>query len=179
MSIFLRYYDVRKPRAEAARVLAFAEAGPGQGPLPVVVGTAGVPTLRGPGPSAQAALVAWRDALLEGLGYVWLEVEDLNRSLVFYGDGLRFSTDAEASADGVIHLRAGELRLILSQAGAEPGGCRGAGVALAVEVTGVDTYHDALVARGLQPSRPRDDGNRRTFSVSDPDGYVWRFSQGP
>lgn len=179
MSIFLRYYDVRKPRAEAERLSTFAEAGPGQGPLPVVVGTAGVPTLRVPGPSAQAALVAWRDALLEGLGYVWLEVENMDRSIAFYCDGLRFSTDAEASADGVFHLRAGELRLILSEGAAEPDGCRGAGVALAVEVSGVDTYHDALVARGLHPSRPRDDGNRRTFSVSDPDGYTWRFSQGP
>jgi catechol 2,3-dioxygenase-like lactoylglutathione lyase family enzyme len=144
-----------------------------------VVGTADVPAACGPGPSAQAALVAWRDALLEGLGYVWLEVEDLNRSLEFYRDGLRFAADTEASTDSVVHLRAGDLRLILSETGVAPQGCRGTGVAVAVEVTGVDTYHDALVARGLRPSRPRDDGNRRAFSVSDPDGYVWRFSQGP
>ena len=113
--------------------------------------------------------------MLEGLGYVWLEVEDLSRSLPFYRDGLRFAEEPDGNGS-VAHLRAGDLHLILSQ-GSSQMDCRGAGVALAVEVTGVDTYHDALVARGIEPTRPRDEGVRRSFTVTDPDGYVWRFTQ--
>ena len=31
--------------------------------------------------------------MIEGLGFVWLEVADLERSLAFYCDGLRFALD--------------------------------------------------------------------------------------
>jgi catechol 2,3-dioxygenase-like lactoylglutathione lyase family enzyme len=105
-------------------------------------------------------------------------VEDLPRSVAFYRDGLRFATDADApSSEAAVALRAGDLRLILSQAEAGTNGCRGSGVALTVEVSGVEAYYDALVARGLKPSVPRDEEGRRAFSVADPDGYVWRFVQ--
>jgi hypothetical protein len=152
------------------------EARLGREGLPAVPTTAVVPTICGQTPGVATALAAWRDALLEGLGYVWLEVRDLGRSVQFYRDGLRFAEESEPS-DSVAHLRAGDLHLILSEDG-EPTDCRGAGVALAVEVTGVDSYHDALIARGLEPGRPYSDGPRRSFTVTDPDGYEWRFTQG-
>jgi hypothetical protein len=46
-----------------------------------------------------------------------------------------------------------------------------------MEVVGLDAYHDALVARGLEPSPPADDGRGRCFLVVDPDGYEWCFRQ--
>ncbi|MFQ5460051.1 MAG: VOC family protein [Anaerolineae bacterium] len=119
--------------------------------------------------------------MLEGLGDVRLEVTDLTRSVAFYRDGLRFTPDADAPAEGRdVRLRAGDLRVVLAKARRRQGrpprnGC--AGLSVTVEVSGLDAYHDALVARGLAPSPPRDEGQRRTFTVVDPDGYLWRFSQ--
>jgi len=48
---------------------------------------------------------------------------------------------------------------------------------LAIEVAGLDAYHDALVARGLDPTAPSDQDHVRSFTVVDPDGYVWLFRQ--
>ena len=113
--------------------------------------------------------------MIEGLGCLWLDVADLDRSVAFYRDGLRFSFDGGNHGGQLANLRAGDLRVVLNQADEEP--CRGRGVAFTVEVSGVDAYHDALVARGLEPSPPRDEGSVRAFVVADPDGYEWRFIQ--
>jgi catechol 2,3-dioxygenase-like lactoylglutathione lyase family enzyme len=115
--------------------------------------------------------------LIEGLGYVRLEVTDLEKSITFYRDGLRFGFDGRDDEDPRAELHAGDLKLVLCEASARPRAKRGTGVRLSVEVTGVDAYHDALVARGLTPSRPRDKGNSRRFDISDPDGYGWVFVQ--
>jgi catechol 2,3-dioxygenase-like lactoylglutathione lyase family enzyme len=176
LSVFLRYYDVRTARHDEIPAWVYG-AGLGLESVLAVPTTAGAPTLCGPSTATETVSAAWRDALLEGLGYVWLEVHDLQRSVTFYRDGLRFVEGPETNGV-VVHLRAGDLHLILSES-LEMVDQRGEGVALAVEVSGVDAYHDALVARGLEPSRPQDDGNRRSFTVMDPDGYEWRFTQGP
>jgi catechol 2,3-dioxygenase-like lactoylglutathione lyase family enzyme len=116
--------------------------------------------------------------LIEGLGYVWLEVRDLQRSVAFYRDGLRFALDerAEQAADRV-HLKAGDLRLILSPAVTGTANSVGHGVTFQMDVAGVEAYHDALVARGLNPGPPIDDGAERSFTLRDPDGFEWRFHQ--
>lgn len=119
--------------------------------------------------------------MIEGLGFVRLEVGNLARSLAFYRAGLCFErADEEEPVDGRATLRAGHLTLVLVQVpGRTPASDRprGAGVGLAVAVSGVDAYHDALVARGIAPSSPHDDGPERAFEVVDPDGYRWRFVQ--
>jgi predicted enzyme related to lactoylglutathione lyase len=116
--------------------------------------------------------------MIEGLGCVWLEVADLERSVVFYRDGLRFQVEdgADPAASRVI-LRAGDLRLCLVQ-GRSTGRRRGAGVCLALDVTGLDAYREAIVARGIASTAPVDLDGARWFSVRDPDGYVWQFHQG-
>jgi uncharacterized glyoxalase superfamily protein PhnB len=115
-------------------------------------------------------------ALIEGLGFVRLEVSDLERSLAFYHDVLRFEVESLDDEPRQASLRAGDLRLVLIE---RRGGAneRGGGVRLNMEVSGVDAYHDALVARGLSPSLPADSSSTRCFSVSDPDGYSWTFHQ--
>jgi catechol 2,3-dioxygenase-like lactoylglutathione lyase family enzyme len=116
--------------------------------------------------------------MIEGLGCVWLEVADLERSVAFYRDGLRFQVDhgADALAAGVV-LRAGDLRVCLVEVGST-GRRRGAGIRLALDVAGLDAYRDALVARGIGSTAPVDRDGARHFSVRDPDGYLWQFYQG-
>lgn len=122
--------------------------------------------------------------VIEGLGFVRLEVGSLARSLAFYRGGLCFElADADAPVDGRATLHAGGLTLVLVQApdgapvASGAAAARGEGVDLAVAVSGVDAYHDALVARGVSPGPPHDDGPVRSFAVVDPDGYRWRFVQ--
>ncbi len=114
--------------------------------------------------------------MIEGLGHVALEVADIERSLAFYCDGLRF--DLDHRLDGKpprAYLRAGGLVLVLAEtrSGRHPAG----GIRLAMEVTGLDAYYGAVVARGVRATPPRDDGDSRSFSVRDPDGYAWLFEQ--
>jgi len=114
--------------------------------------------------------------VIEGLGYIRLEVSDLGRAIAFYRDGLRFTyLSTEDGATPLALLQAGDFRLAL--VAAEAGVARGQGMCLLVDVSGVDAYHDALVARGLEPSAPTDVAHSRSFGVVDPDGYQWRFRQ--
>jgi len=114
--------------------------------------------------------------LIERLGSVWLEVADLERSLGFYRDALRFDVLHRADdARPLAELRAGSLRLTLAESDA---GCAThRGLQLTIEVAGLDAYYHALVSRGLDPTPPADDGPVRCFTVRDPDGLVWRFEQ--
>ena len=122
--------------------------------------------------------------MIEGLGCIRLTVRDLGRSVDFYARGLRFAksfaSDVEGDPDAV-RLMAGTLclELITSAAPAMTSTENGVerGVSLSVAVRGLDAYHDALVERGLTPSRPKDHESDRTFVIADPDGYVWRFIQ--
>jgi catechol 2,3-dioxygenase-like lactoylglutathione lyase family enzyme len=114
--------------------------------------------------------------LIEGLGSVLLEVRDLERSLAFYCDGLRFDLDRQEDGETPSAvLRAGELRVVLLErkAGRHSRGP----VQLSIEVSAVDAYYDALVARGLRPGPLRDGDSSRSFVVHDPDGVAWRFEQ--
>lgn len=137
--------------------------------------------------------------MIRGLGFIRLEVSDLEQSLVFYRRGLRFAAGslgeeaghaaAAAASEEVADvadtaprrkaaLTAGTLRLILEEMPAgQTNGWLGQGVDLAIEVAGVDVYHDALVARGIQPTPPIDEAGQRSFRVRDPDGYQWRIQQ--
>ena len=115
--------------------------------------------------------------MIEGLGYVCLEVTDLERSMAFYRDGLRFQYDRRDDEPlPCVHLRAGDLHLVLTQSASGRDGRR-RGIGLFMDVSGVDAYHDALVARGIGVTAPADDFGRRSFTVRDPDGYVWTFHQ--
>jgi catechol 2,3-dioxygenase-like lactoylglutathione lyase family enzyme len=116
--------------------------------------------------------------LIDGLCDVRLEVTDLERSVAFYRDGLRFTFEGSEDGDPPrAYLRAGDLHLVLARVPQRGVARRGGGLSLSVEVTGVDAYHDALVARGLSPCPPADDDRHRRFTIQDPDGYRWAFVQ--
>ncbi len=117
-----------------------------------------------------------RTAVIEGLGYIQLEVADLGRAIAFYRDGLRFTyVEADNGASPMAVLRAGGFQVALVEARAVTE--RRQGLCLLVYVSGVDAYHDALVARGLDPTPPTDTEQGRSFGVVDPDGYRWCFRQ--
>jgi len=122
--------------------------------------------------------------LIERLGSIRLGVRDLHRSLEFYKDGLHFaadSIDAQSGGSRTACLMAGNLHIVLAEMPLpehrDKGNGRSAAVRLSLQIQGLDAYHDALVARGLMPSPPRDEANSRSFLVADPDGYVWHFVQ--
>lgn len=119
------------------------------------------------------------NALIERLGAITLEVTDLERAISFYRDGLRFTFDGYLGENPPqAQLRAGGARLLLVQAQSGRALDRTSGVFLALEVSGLDAYHDALVARGLTPSPPADANDHvRRFGISDPDGYRWILEQ--
>ena len=116
--------------------------------------------------------------MIEGLESIRLEVRHLEQAIAFYRDGLRFSYLGRMDMDGRgagARFRASDFDVALVEESAGPP--RGLGVCLWVDVSGVDAYHDALVARGLEPSAPVDAQHRRSFTVIDPDGYRWCFQQ--
>ncbi len=120
--------------------------------------------------------------MIEGLGCIRLAVRDLERSIEFYGRGLRFAANVEGdegAAPGLVRFTAGTLclELVVRPHSQAPRSTNGGGVSLSVSVRGLDAYHDALVERGLEPNLPRDIDGGRSFSIEDPDGYIWRFTQ--
>jgi catechol 2,3-dioxygenase-like lactoylglutathione lyase family enzyme len=116
--------------------------------------------------------------LIDRVGAIELAVSDLERSIAFYRDGLRFSIETRcAEPSDTVHLRAGSVHLALVAVAPGRPRHRSVGISVTVEVSGVDAYYDALVARGLLPSPPKDGGGRRHFSIRDPDGYNWTFVQ--
>jgi len=116
--------------------------------------------------------------LIDGLGDIRLEVADLGRSVAFYRDGLRFVCEGQDEANPeLVHFRAGNVHVVLAHCAPAAHRRRGAGIRVSIAVAGVDAYHDALVARGLNPSPPADDTQARRFTVQDPDGYQWVFVQ--
>ncbi len=115
--------------------------------------------------------------MMERVQRVDLEVADLKRSLAFYQDCLRFALEALApQARDQVALHAGGVRLTLRQRRRQATRPRGhSGITVVVAVQGVDSYYQALVARGALPSPPCDDDTGRWFAVTDPDGYRWAF----
>lgn len=113
--------------------------------------------------------------MIERVERVVLEVADLERSVTFYRDGLRFAGDISDESRAEAAFRAGDVNLTVVQQPSRPQRRRPLGVELVVQVRGVDAYYEALVGRGLLPSTPHDSRYGRSFSIVDPDGYRWTF----
>lgn len=115
--------------------------------------------------------------MIQGLASIRLEVGELDRSLQFYLDGLRF--ELVVPPNGVprrAELRAGTLSVLLAEA-PPTRSRRAVGVGFRVDVLALDAYHDAIVARGIDTGPESDEGGARQFPVRDPDGYVWFFRE--
>ena len=119
--------------------------------------------------------------MVTGLDLLFLEVNSLEESLLFYHDQLGFDIESHnPQADPPIaSVRVGSLRITLVQQ-LETMLKRGRGVHFVLGVSDVDQFHERLEASEIQVSEPRDEGwGGRFVSLQDPDGYrlffvTWR-----
>jgi catechol 2,3-dioxygenase-like lactoylglutathione lyase family enzyme len=111
--------------------------------------------------------------MITGLDLLFLEVNNLEESIVFYHDVLGFQVDShDANADPPIaSLRSGSLRMTLVQQ-LETMLKRGRGVHFVLGVTDVDAFYETIEKGNVEVTEPRDEGwGGRFVSLQDPDGY--------
>ncbi|HSZ42723.1 MAG TPA: VOC family protein [Trebonia sp.] len=123
-----------------------------------------------------------------------LFVDDVERSVAFYGAALGLRPPRDYDPRGYVPVGAGRLRIGLQRRGALPAdhhfrpahfaGPRGVGVEIVVEVDDVDAAfaraRDAAVTSGgqVEPLAARPWG-QTDFRLIDPDGYYIRVTSAP
>ncbi len=111
--------------------------------------------------------------MVSGLDLLFLEVNNLEESLLFYQERLGFETVSQnlAAEPPIATVGAGSLRITLVQQ-RETMLKRGRGVHFVLGVSNVDQFHEKLTASGIDLAEPRDEGwGGRFISLQDPDGY--------
>jgi uncharacterized glyoxalase superfamily protein PhnB len=115
--------------------------------------------------------------MIKGLDLLFLEVNSLEESLVFYERVLGFGVESVSldSDPPMARLRAGELRIALAQH-LETMLRRGRGVHFFAGVDDVDRFYEQLIERGADVQPPVDEGwGGRFITLEDPDKYRFFF----
>jgi len=107
-----------------------------------------------------------------------LTVADLQRSVVWYRDVLGFAVDREFQRDGklfAVSLRAGSVRILLTQDDGARGAERAKGQGFSLQITTTDDI-DLLAAAAKRAgavldTEPVDGWGARVFRLRDPDGF--------
>ena len=110
---------------------------------------------------------------IKGLDLLFLEVNSLEDSLDFYGRGLGLGVveHAPEAEPPMATLNAGRLRITLAQVPLAMAR-RGRGVHFFLTVEDVGDFYRQLLARGLEPAPPTDEGwGGRFITIEDPDHY--------
>ena len=109
---------------------------------------------------------------------VSLTVADARRSTTWYRDTLGFSVDREFERDGklrAVSLRAGAVRILLSQDDGSKGTDRIKGEGFSIQITTAQSIDDiaarAKKAGAVLGSEPTDAFGARVFRLRDPDGF--------
>lgn len=108
-----------------------------------------------------------------GLDRLFLEVNNLAESLIFYCEqlGLEIESSAQDGEPPMATVRAGALRITLVEQ-PETMLRRGRGVHFFLGVKDVDAYYRQLKENGLQVAAPADEGwGGRFITIEDPDKY--------
>ena len=119
--------------------------------------------------------------MVTGLDLLFLEVNNLEESLLFYHEQLGFEIESHNpdAEPPIASVRVGLLRFTLVQQ-LETMLKRGRGVHFVFGVSDVDQFHQRLRTSEIQIDEPRDEGwGGRFVSLQDPDGYrlffvTWR-----
>lgn len=115
--------------------------------------------------------------MIKGLDLLFLEVNSLEESVVFYEKvlGLTVESINEKSEPPMARLRAGGLRITLAQH-LETMLRRGRGVHFFIGVEDVDQYYEQLIERGADVLPAVDEGwGGRFITLEDPDKYRFFF----
>jgi len=115
--------------------------------------------------------------MITGLDLLFLEVNSLEESIVFYEDTLGMAVESvnTESEPPMAKLRGGALRITLAQ-NLETMLRRGRGVHFFVGVEDVDQFYDDLIERGAAVAPPMDEGwGGRFVTLEDPDKYRYFF----
>ena len=115
--------------------------------------------------------------MISGLDLLFLEVNSLEESLVFYEQvlGMQVESVNLESEPPMARLRGGALKLTLAQ-NLETMLRRGRGVHFFVGVEDVDQFYEDLLARGAYVQPPADEGwGGRFVTLEDPDKYRYFF----
>jgi lactoylglutathione lyase len=114
----------------------------------------------------------------------FFNVVDMERSLCFYRDGLRFSLKNKWTVDGKIRwcwLELGGAALMLQQFRTEghdawrPSGKVGEGVSLWFQCEDAIALYHEFKSRGIDASEPQVGNSFWDTVLSDPDGYCLHF----
>jgi uncharacterized glyoxalase superfamily protein PhnB len=112
-----------------------------------------------------------------------LTVADVRASLAWYRDVLGFTVDREFERDGALFaasVRAGDVRLLLSQDTGARGTERTKGEGFSLQMTtaqDIDALAAAVVARGAELDTPPSEAwGARFFRLRDPDGFRFTIS---
>lgn len=112
-----------------------------------------------------------------GLDLLFLEVNNLEESLHFYGDQLGFeiSKHTPESEPPMATIQVGELKITLAQH-LETMLRRGRGANFFIGVDDVDEYYRHLKSQGVEVFPPTDEGwGGRFITLEDPDKYRYFF----
>jgi len=112
-----------------------------------------------------------------------LTVADVRRSVAWYRDVLLFTVDREFERDGrlfAVSLRAGAIRILLTQDDGAKGADRAKGAGFSLQITTAQDI-DALAsnakrAGAVLDTEPADAWGARVFRLRDPDGFRLVFS---
>jgi catechol 2,3-dioxygenase-like lactoylglutathione lyase family enzyme len=116
---------------------------------------------------------------VNGIFYVSVYVSDLERSKRFYGEllGWKLGTDEEAVAG--YHFGSSYL-VVLADNRSKDAGKYSGGMHVAVKVSDVAAEHRRLkTLNGSVGDLVEQPWGEKSFSITDPDGYSWSFSQDP
>ena len=115
--------------------------------------------------------------MITGLDLLFLEVNSLEESIVFYEGTLGMAVESvnTESEPPMAKVRGGALRITLAQ-NLETMLRRGRGVHFFVGVEDVDQFYDDLIERGAAVAPPMDEGwGGRFVTLEDPDKYRYFF----
>lgn len=115
--------------------------------------------------------------MISGLDLLFLEVNSLEESVVFYRDVLGMDVESlnPGSEPPMAKLRSGELRITLAQH-LETMLRRGRGVHFFIGVDDVDQFYERLAEKGADVQPPVDEGwGGRFITLEDPDKYRFFF----